>query len=78
MIRRLETSGSGVAGVIRALERPPGAVEPEIARRVAEIVAAVRSTGDWSISLRAFPRRVTRAGLTSTITMPASTQASTP
>src|SRR6266852_4481184 len=49
MIRRLETSGSGVAGVIRALERPPGAVEPEIARRVAEIVAAVRSTGDAAL-----------------------------
>jgi len=49
MIRTLETSSSGVAGVIRALERPPGAVDPEIARRVAEIVAAVRSTGDAAL-----------------------------
>jgi histidinol dehydrogenase len=49
MIRRLETSSAGIPGVIRALERPPGAVEPEIARRVAEIVAAVRATGDAAL-----------------------------
>ena len=49
MIRRLETSVSGVAGVIRALERPPGAVDPEISRRVDEIVAAVRAQGDRAL-----------------------------
>jgi len=42
MIRRLETAGAGVAGVIRALERPPGAVDPQIASRVTEILTAVR------------------------------------
>src|SRR6266446_1098616 len=42
MIRRLETSVSGIAGIIRALERPPGSVDPDISRRVAEIVAAAR------------------------------------
>ena len=49
MIRRLETSVSGTAGVIRALERPPGSVDPEISRRVAEIVAAVREEGDAAL-----------------------------
>ena len=49
MIRRLETSVSGTAGVIRALERPPGSVDPDISRRVAEIVAAVRDKGDAAL-----------------------------
>ena len=49
MIRRLETAGLGIAGVIRALERPPGSVDPEISRRVAEIVAAVREKGDAAL-----------------------------
>jgi len=49
MIRRLETSVLGVAGVIGALERPPGAVDPEIARRVSEIVTAVREKGDAAL-----------------------------
>jgi len=48
-MRRLETSAGGIAGVIRALERPPGAVDPEIARRVAEIVGAVRARGDAAL-----------------------------
>ena len=48
MIRRLETAGAGVAGVIRALERPPGAVDPQIASRVTEILTAVRSVGGRS------------------------------
>src|SRR6185436_14638069 len=43
MIRRLETAGAGVAGVIRALERQPGAVVPHIASRTTEILTAVRS-----------------------------------
>ena len=49
MIRRLETSELAVAGVVRALERPPGAVDPDISRRVAEIIAAVRTTGDAAL-----------------------------
>ncbi len=49
MIRRLETRTLGVDGVVRALERPPGAVDPEIKRRVAEIVAAVRDKGDAAL-----------------------------
>jgi histidinol dehydrogenase len=62
MIRRLETSVDGIAGVIRALERPPGSVDPEIARRVAEIVAAVREKGDPA--LLDFTRRFDRVALT--------------
>jgi histidinol dehydrogenase len=62
MIRRLETSVDGIAGVIRALERPPGSVDPEIARRVAEIVAAVREKGD--AALLDFTRRFDRVALT--------------
>ena len=62
MIRRLETAGLGIAGVIRALERPPGSVDPEIARRVAEIVAAVREKGD--AALLDFTRRFDRVTLT--------------
>ncbi len=61
MIRRLETSVGGIAGVIRALERPPGAVDPDIARRVAEIVAAVREKGD--AALLDFTRRFDRVSL---------------
>jgi histidinol dehydrogenase len=61
MIRRLETAGLGIAGVIRALERPPGAVDPEISRRVAEIVAAVRGQGDRA--LLDFTRRFDRVDL---------------
>ncbi|HLF50097.1 MAG TPA: histidinol dehydrogenase [Methylomirabilota bacterium] len=49
MIRRLETRTLGVDGVVRALERPPGAVDPEIQRRVAEIIAAVRDKGDAAL-----------------------------
>jgi histidinol dehydrogenase len=49
VIRRLETRTLGVDGVVRALERPPGAVDPEIQRRVAEIVAAVRDKGDAAL-----------------------------
>ena len=62
MIRRLETLVSGIAGVIRALERPPGSVDPEISRRVAEIVAAVRANGD--AALLDFTQRFDRVALT--------------
>jgi histidinol dehydrogenase len=61
MIRRLETSVGGVAGVIRALERPPGSVDPGIPRRVAEIIAAVREKGD--AALLDFTRRFDRVAL---------------
>jgi histidinol dehydrogenase len=62
MIRRLETVGSGIAAVVRALERPPGAVDPEISRRVSEIVAAVRARGD--AALLEFTERYDRVSLT--------------
>jgi histidinol dehydrogenase len=62
MIRRLETSDGGIAGVIRALERPPGSVDPDISRRVAEIVAAVRDKGD--AALLDFTQRFDRVALT--------------
>src|SRR5258705_1986419 len=61
MIRRLETSDRGIAGVIRALERPPGSVDPDISRRVAEIVAAVREKGD--AALLDFTQRFDRVAL---------------
>ena len=62
MIRRLETAGMGIAGVIRALERPPGSVDPDISRRVADIVAAVREKGD--AALLDFAQRFDRVALT--------------
>jgi histidinol dehydrogenase len=49
VIRRLHTRAAGVDGVVRALDRPPGSVDPEIPRRVAEIVAAVRDHGDGAL-----------------------------
>ena len=61
MIRCLETAGAGVAGVIRALERPPGAVDPQIASRVTEILTAVRSVGDRA--LLDYTRRFDRVNL---------------
>jgi histidinol dehydrogenase len=61
MIRRLETLAGGIAGIVRVLERPPGAVDPEITRRVAEIVGAVRARGD--AALLDFTRRFDHATL---------------
>jgi len=49
VIRRLDTRALGVAGVARALERPPGAVDPAIHRQVADILAAVRDKGDAAV-----------------------------
>jgi histidinol dehydrogenase len=49
MIRRLSTSHLGVAGVVRALDRSPVAVDPEIHRRVDEILGAVRADGDSAL-----------------------------
>jgi histidinol dehydrogenase len=62
MIKRLETSVLGIAGVVGALERPPGAVDPEIARRVSEIVTAVREKGD--AALLDFTQRFDHVALT--------------
>ena len=62
MIRRLETSALGIAGVIGAQKRPPGAVDPEIARRVSEIVTAVREKGD--AALLDFTQRFDHVALT--------------
>jgi len=62
MIRKLETSEIGAAGVIRALERPPGSVDPDISRRVAEIVTAVRDKGD--VALLDFTQRFDGVTLT--------------
>jgi histidinol dehydrogenase len=49
VIRRLDTATLGPAGVARALDRPPAAVDQEIHRRVEEIVAAVRDKGDAAL-----------------------------
>ena len=49
MIRRMETATLGAAGVAKALDRSPAAVDPEIHRRVEEIVAAVRDKGDAAL-----------------------------
>jgi histidinol dehydrogenase len=49
VIRRLETGSLGVGGVVRALDRSPGSVDPEVHRQVAEIVAAVRDKGDSAL-----------------------------
>jgi histidinol dehydrogenase len=49
MIRRLDARALGPEGVVRALDRPPRAVDPAIRQRVAEIVAAVRDKGDAAL-----------------------------
>jgi histidinol dehydrogenase len=62
VIRRMETSALGVAGVAKALDRSAAAVDPEIHRRVDEIVAAVREKGD--AALLEFTERFDRVSLT--------------
>jgi histidinol dehydrogenase len=62
MIRRMETATLGAAGVAKALDRSPAAVDPEIHRRVEEIVAAVRDKGD--AALLEFTERFDRVTLT--------------
>jgi len=47
--RRLETKVLGVEGVVRALDRPPDSVAPEISRSVETILAAVRERGDAAL-----------------------------
>ena len=49
MIRRMETAARGAAGVAKALDRSPSAVDPDIHRRVEEIVDAVRDKGDAAL-----------------------------
>jgi len=49
VIRRMETATLGAAGVAKALDRSPAAVDPEIHRSVEEIVAAVRDKGDAAL-----------------------------
>jgi histidinol dehydrogenase len=62
MIRRLDTATVGAAGVARGLDRPPASVDPEIHRRVDEIVSAVRDKGD--AALLDFTERFDRVRLT--------------
>ncbi len=47
--RRLDTRTLGVAEVVRALERSPAAVDPEIHRQVEDILSAVRERGDAAL-----------------------------
>ncbi|HYB43993.1 MAG TPA: histidinol dehydrogenase [Candidatus Methylomirabilis sp.] len=49
MIRRLDMAALGVEAVARALDRSPASVDPEVHRRVAEILAAVRQKGDAAL-----------------------------
>ncbi|MBI4588127.1 MAG: histidinol dehydrogenase [Candidatus Rokubacteria bacterium] len=49
MCLRLETRALGVAGVIRALDRPAAGVDPEIHRQVEAIISAVRARGDAAL-----------------------------
>ena len=47
--RRLDTRALGVSGVVRALERSPADVDPEIHGRVEAILSAVRARGDAAL-----------------------------
>jgi histidinol dehydrogenase len=49
MTRRLDVRALGARAVLRALDRSPAAVDPEVKRRVASIVAAVRERGDAAL-----------------------------
>jgi histidinol dehydrogenase len=48
-MRRLEVRTLGAAAVLRALDRSPAAVDPEVKARVASILAAVRERGDAAL-----------------------------
>ena len=48
-MRRLDTRAIGVDGAVRELHRPPEVVDPDVPRRVAEILAAVRDKGDRAL-----------------------------
>ncbi|MBI3031007.1 MAG: histidinol dehydrogenase [Candidatus Rokubacteria bacterium] len=47
--RKLDTHALGVRGVVRALERSPADVDPEIHGRVEAILSAVRARGDAAL-----------------------------
>jgi histidinol dehydrogenase len=49
MIRTLDASALGVDAVVRALERPPSHVPPDVSSVVDEILAAVRTRGDGAV-----------------------------
>ena len=48
-IRTLDARALGIDAVVRALERPPAAVDPEVARAVDAILADVRARGDRAL-----------------------------
>jgi len=62
MMRHLEVRTLGKAAVLRALDRSPDAVDPEVKQRVASILAAVRERGD--AALIEFTERYDRVSLT--------------
>jgi len=49
MMRRLEVRAIGTAAVLRALDRSPDTVDPELKQRVTSIVAGVRERGDAAL-----------------------------
>ena len=49
MMRRLEVRALGAAAVLRALDRSPAAVDPEVKQRVTSILTAVRARGDAAL-----------------------------
>ncbi len=49
LARRLSTQALGVSGVVKALDRSPESVDPEVHRRVEEILAAVQARGDAAL-----------------------------
>jgi len=48
-VKRLSTRAIGVEGVVRALDRSPASVDPGIHRSVAQILGAVRESGDQAL-----------------------------
>jgi histidinol dehydrogenase len=48
-MRRFRTDRLGVDGVVRGLDRAPASIEPDVSRRVTEILAAVREKGDAAL-----------------------------
>ena len=48
-MRRFRTDHLGVDGVVRGLDRSPASIEPDVSRRVTEILAAVREKGDAAL-----------------------------
>ena len=48
-VRVLDARALGIDAVVRALERPPADVDPEVQRAVDEILADVRQRGDQAL-----------------------------